>query len=365
VAGPNATSLRADVVETWRAAAELALAPLLVLEPLERFLDAHDLGTGPIEATPLGDGHSNITYLIRRAGGEWVLRRPPRPPFPASAHNVLREYRVLRSTFASGIRIARPLAACEDERVIGAPFYVMEYVAGTVLTTDLPPALGPLQERRRIGEELIDALAEIHAVDWRASGLDVLAPIDGYLERQLRLFVRLWKQNRTRELPLVERLGTHLRATCPPSGPTTLVHGDFRLGNTLFGTGAPARLAAVLDWEMATLGDPLADVGYLTATWAEPGDSTGPLVSLGAVTATQGFCSRAELMERYAAITGRAVEAIHWYQALALWKAAIFLEGSYRRLLRGTTHDPFFASLKTGVPELAERAWHLGNGAGE
>jgi aminoglycoside phosphotransferase (APT) family kinase protein len=354
--------VRTDVVASWRAAAELELAPLLVLDPLARFLDGQGLGAGPIDAVPLGDGHSNITYLIRRAGGQWVLRRPPRPPFPASAHNVLREYRVLHSTFASGIRIAQPLAACDDEDVIGAPFYVMEHVEGAVLTTALPPRLDAPAERRRIGEELIDALAEIHAVDWQATGLRMLAPVDGYLDRQLRLFGRLWKQNRTRDIPLVERLGEHLLATRPASGPTTLVHGDYRLGNTIFGTSAPARLAAVLDWEMATLGDPLADVGYLTATWAEPDDATGALLALGAVTALPGFCSRAELIDRYAAVTGRYVESVSWYESLALWKAAIFLEGSYRRLLSGTTHDPFFAGLKAGVPELVERAWRLGNG---
>jgi aminoglycoside phosphotransferase (APT) family kinase protein len=145
--------------------------------------------------------------------------------------------------------------------------------------------------------------------------------------------------------------------------PTVLVHGDYRLGNTIFATTAPAQLTAALDWEMATLGDPLADLGYLTATWAVPGDADGPLLGLTPVTALPGFPSRAELVARYEARTGRAATHLGWYQGLALWKAAIFLEGSYRRLLNGTTHDPFFETLVTGVPELAARGWELATGA--
>jgi len=353
---------RHDVVHDWARAADLDLPPLIVLAPLAAFLDAHGLGAGPVEATPLGDGHSNVTYLIRREDRRWVLRRPPRPPFPASAHDVVREYRLLAACADAGLRMARPLAVCDDASVVGAPFYVMEYVDGVVLTTALPSALDSLAERRRIGEELTDALAEVHAVDWRSHGVDALAPVEGYLERQLRLFSRLWAQNKTREIPVVDRLAERLARRLPRSGPTTLVHGDFRLGNMMFRRTAPARLAAILDWEMATLGDPLADLGYLTATYAVPGDSDGPLVALGAVTATEGFPSREELVDRYETTTGRVIPALAWYEALAMWKAAIFLEGSYRRLLHGTTHDPFFEQLRTGVPELAERGWALATG---
>jgi aminoglycoside phosphotransferase (APT) family kinase protein len=348
-----------DVVQDFDEAATLELAPLIVLEPLTGFLDQHGLGTGELDATPIGDGHSNVTFQLRRGDEQWVLRRPPRPPFPAAAHDVIREFRLLSAIASAGVRMPRPLADCADPDVIGAPFYVMEYVPGAVLTTTLPPALDTPEQRRRIGDELIDALTEVHATDWRGCGLSEMARVDGYLDRQLRLFPRLWKQNQTRAVPRVDELGAWLAANIPQSGPTTLVHGDYRLGNTIYAETAPARLAAILDWEMATLGDPLADLGYLTSTWAVPGDSDGPIMALGTVTTLEGFPSREELVERYAAKAGRDVDDLPWYEAFAIWKAAIFLEGSYKRLLHGTTNDPFFEQLEHAVPELAERAWRI------
>jgi aminoglycoside phosphotransferase (APT) family kinase protein len=153
-----------------------------------------------------------------------------------------------------------------------------------------------------------------------------------------------------------------LRSNLPESGPATIVHGDYRLGNTMFAPGAPARLAAIFDWELATIGDPLADVGYLTATYPEPGDDSGTLFSLAAVTTRDGFPTRAELIARYEGGSGRSMSDVRWYQTLALWKSAVFLEGSYKRLLAGTTDDPFFKMLDEGVPEIARRAWDVAHG---
>jgi len=254
-----------DVVHTFEGAERNARPPLLVAAPLGRFLDEHGLGTGPIEeVAPVGEGHSNVTYLIRREGWEGIVRRPPRPPLSPSAHDGLREARVLRA-IAGAARVPRVLAATADLTIIGAPFYVMARAEGHVVTASLPPAHEPAQERRRMAEELVDALVEIHAVDWRAAGLhDFRRPTDN-LERQLRRFSGLWERTRTRELPSVERVGDWLRAHLPESGDATVVHGDFRLGNVMFGPSAPARIVAVFDWEMATLGDPLADIGYLAA----------------------------------------------------------------------------------------------------
>jgi aminoglycoside phosphotransferase (APT) family kinase protein len=332
--------------------------PVIALGPLAAFMDAHGLGAGPIEAEPIGDGHSNLTFLLRRGDERWVLRRPPRPPFPPSAHDVLREYRILRAC-AGHVRVPAPVAACADASVIGAPFYLMGYVEGDVITTALPGGLDPVRDPSRIADELIAALAEIHDLDWRATDLADMAPSGGYLDRQLRRFSALWVHNRTRELPVVDKVTAWLKRARPESGHIALVHGDYRLGNTIFSAGSPARLAAILDWELATVGDPLADVGYLSATWAVAGEHGDPLVRLGVVTAQPGFPDRAGLVERYAAATGRSVDNLVWYEALALWKSAVFLEGSYARLLSGTTDDPFFASLEAGVPELAERAWEL------
>jgi aminoglycoside phosphotransferase (APT) family kinase protein len=353
------------VVASTRDAAGLDRPPLLILEPLAAFLDAHGLGAGAIEAEPIGDGHSNVTYLIRRGGDRWVLRRPPRPPLPPSAHDVLREFRILSACADSPVRVPAAIVACDDVAVIGAPFYLMSHVPGDVMTTHLPGGLDPEADPERIAAELVSALAEIHALDWRTTGLaEMTPPPEQYLERQVRLFTRLWQRNRTRDLPVLDRVGEWLAATRPASQEATLVHGDFRLGNTIFSPASPARLAAVLDWEMATVGDPLADVGYLSATWAMPDEAGDPILRLGTVTAEPNFPTRTEVAERYAEVTGRDISGLAWYEGLALWKSAVFLEGSYARFLDGTTDDPFFAGLETGVPELAERAWRIAQRAG-
>ncbi len=353
------------IVDTPEEAAALELAPLLVRRPLEAYLNGCGLGSGPIEAEPLGDGHSNITYLIRREGGEWVLRRPPRPPLPPSAHDVLREARLLSAVEDADVRTPPVLATCDDESVIGAPFYVMEKIEGDVVVTDIPPALDTPGERARMAEELIDALVEIHAVDWQASGLEGYGKPSGYLERQVRRFSGLWEHNKTREVPEIDEGTAWLAANMPESGPATIVHGDYRLGNTMMGPGAPARLVAIFDWELATIGDPLADVGYLTATYAEPGEAEGeatPMSALNSVTTREGFPSRAELIARYEERSGRSMSAVNWYQTLAMWKSAVFLEGSYKRLLAGTTDDPFFKLLDEGVPALARHALAIAHG---
>ena len=347
-----------DVVETPEQAAAETLPPLLVLEPVEAVLDAAGLGAGPIEATRIGDGHSNVTFLIRRGDERFVLRRPPRPPLPPSAHDVLREARLLGALAGTAVRVPRVLLAHEDETALGVPFYVMDVVDGVVFHDELPPELDTPAERRRIGHELVDALAELHAVP----PPDGLGGPTGYLERQLRRFAGLWELTRTRELPLVEEVHRRLEATMPESPPSTIVHGDYRLGNTMYSTAAPARLLAILDWELATVGDPLADVGYLTATWTEP-DAPSPL-GTSPVTGLPGFATKDDLVARYEEVSGRRVERLAWYQALALWKASIFLEGNYKRFLAGTTDDPYYAKLDTGVPALAEAAWELASAEG-
>jgi aminoglycoside phosphotransferase (APT) family kinase protein len=275
---------------------------------------------------------------------------------------VLREARLLRALRGTRVRVPDVLAICDDEAVIGAPFYVMERVDGAVLATSIPAAIDTEAERRRIGEQLVDGLAEIHAVDWRACDLEGFGKPTGYLERQLRRFSGLWEHNRTRELPTLERVTAWLAEHRPESPAATIVHGDYRLGNTMFGSGAPAELVAIFDWELATIGDPLADVGYLVATWSQPGDPDDVPFAFDAVTRRPGFPTREELIARYEAATGRSMSDVRWYTTLALWKAAVFLEGSYKRRLAGTTDDPFFDTLESGVPAIAERAWAISQG---
>jgi aminoglycoside phosphotransferase (APT) family kinase protein len=346
----------AEIVETPAEAREQELEPLIVREPLERFLDEHGLGSGPVEVERIGEGHSNVTYLLTRSGERFVLRRPPRGPLPPSAHDVLREARLVGAIETAHVRTPRVLAACDDEEVIGAPFYVMKYEEGVVITSSVPPELDSPDERRRICRELVDALAEMHAVDWSACGLDGFGKPTGYLDRQLRRFGGLWEHNKTRELPLVQEVGEWLAENKPESPPATIVHGDYRLGNTMFASGAPARLIAIFDWEMATIGDPLADIGYLTATWSERGAEHGTMFDMMSVTNQDGFMKRDELVLRYEEQTGRSTSDLRWYQALALWKAAVFMEGNYKRSVAGTTDDPYLKLFDEGVPQLAEAA---------
>ena len=332
-------------------------SPLLDLQAVGDFLDSHRLGSGKIEAQRIGEGHSNVTYLVRRGDERFVLRRPPRPPLPPSAHDVLREARLLTALADTAARVPRVLAVCDDDSVLGVPFYVMEEIEGEVVTDTLPPVLTSPDARARTGDDLIDALVEIHAVDWQGAGLDGFGKPTGYLERQLRRFDGLWEHNKTRELPVVAEVGDWLAANMPTSPPATIVHGDYRLGNVMIGNEPPARVVSVFDWELATIGDPLADVGYLTVTWVGPDDPADTMFSqLSAVTREPGFPTSDELIARYEERSGRSVEALHWYQALALWKAAVFMEGNYKRYLAGASDDAYMAIFDEGVPALAQKA---------
>jgi len=342
-----------DIVRTHAEAAANDREPLLVLEPLTEFLSEEGLeAPRDLTATPIGDGHSNVTFVLSTGV---VLRRPPRGPLPPSAHDVLREARLLRALEPTRVRVPGVLAVCDRPEVIGVPFYVMERVDGDVITDSVPAALDTPEERGRIADELIDALVELHATDWRGAGLEGFGKPTGYLERQLRRFNGLWEHNRTRELPQVEEVGAWLSENIPESPPATIVHGDYRLGNTMFAPRSPAQLIAILDWEMATIGDPLADVGYMLMHWTEPGDARGKF-NLNNVTLQPGFPTRAELTASYEERSGRSVRALDWYMTLALWKAVVFMEGNYKRALSGSTDDPYLKTFGEGVVEIADRA---------
>ncbi len=349
----SATLAPDDVVRTHAEGEANAREPLLVLEPLLAFMHAHGLeAPADLGAQPVGDGHSNVTFALST---NVILRRPPRGPLPPSAHDVLREARLLRALEPTPVRTPRVLAVCDDLSVIGSPFYVMEKVEGHVITDTIPEPLDNEVERSRIADELIDALVELHTVDFTGIGLEGFGKPSGYLERQLRRFTGLWEHNRTRELPQVEQVGQWLAANLPESPPATIVHGDYRLGNTMFADCAPARLVSIFDWEMATIGDPLADLGYMMIHWIEPTDKVGRF-NLQAVTTRTGFPTRQEIITRYEDRSGRSMKALDWYVTLALWKAVVFMEGNYKRAVSGATDDPYLKTFGEGVVELAERA---------
>ena len=345
-----------DVVRTPAEAAANAREPLLVLEPLRAFLTENGLDAPEdLTAEPVGEGHSNVTFMLSTGV---VLRRPPRGPLPPSAHDVLREARLLQALAPTPVRVPGVLAVCDDPEVIGSPFYVMERMEGEVMTDTMPRPLDNPQERDRIADQLIDSMVELHAVDWRAVGLEGFGRPTGYLDRQLRRFIGLWEHNRTRELPEVEQLAGWLSDNMPQSPPATIVHGDYRLGNTMFAAEAPARLVAIFDWEMATIGDPLADLGYMVMHWTQPGDPDSKF-NLHTVTRREGFPSREELVHRYEERSGRSMRALNWYVTLALWKAVVFMEGNYKRAVSGSTDDPYLKAFGDGVIEIAQRALHV------
>ena len=348
----------ADIVATAAEASGAARAPLLVLDGVEAFLDGRGLGRGPVHASRIGDGGgSNFSFLLERGGERFVLRRPPRPPLPPSAHDMVREARLQLALAQQGIRLPPILAVCEDESVLGVPFYVMGFLDGHVVTDRLPAGLGDPAARSRLGEELIDALVEIHAADVSDPALAAFSRPGSYLERQVRRFSQLWEINATREIPDVEQVARRLAEALPEPLPDSVVHGDYRLGNLMVERVRPDRVEAVLDWEMGAIGDPRADLGYLLATYTEPGGGPSPL-GVSPVTALEGFPTKAELVARYEARSGREVGPLGWFEALALWKAAVFCEAIYGRFTRGElgAEDARAAGFEQAVPLMAATA---------
>src|ERR1700753_2187318 len=257
----SATLAPDDIVATHAEGAANEREPLLVLDPLRDFLRAHGLkAPGDLSPVPVGDGHSNVTFGLST---DVILRRPPRGPLPPSAHDVLREARLLRALEPTSVGTPRVLAVCADPEVIGAPFYVMERVRGAVITDTIPAPLDTPEHHAGIADELIDGLVELHATDWTTIGLEGFGKPTGYLERQLRRFTGLWEVNRTREISELDQVGAWLADNIPESPTATIVHGDYRLGNTMFGEETPPRMVAILGWEMAAIGGPRAGRGYM------------------------------------------------------------------------------------------------------
>ena len=345
-----------EVVETKAEADALAIPPLLIVDSVRDYFDTIGLGKGEISWDRVGDGHSNVTYSIGRGDQTYVLRRGPRPPHPRSTHDMVREARIQQLVRRFDVPVPEILAICEDDSVLGVPFYVMEFLAGEVITDHIPAALDSPDQRRGTALAAVDALVSLHRVDVTKGPLSRLGRPNGYLARQVALFASLWGQNTTRTIPEVAILADWLAENLPVSQGASVVHGDYRLGNLMFDSTSPARVSALLDWEMATLGDPLADLGYLAATYATEGAVPTPM-ELTPVTRLPGYPSREELIDRYREQFHLDVGALPWYEALAVWKAAIFCEAMYTRWLKGERPgDDFAPTLEAGVPALLDAA---------
>jgi len=322
---------------------------------LTAFLDAElaEPGTGPVTVTKVGEGRSNLTFRVERDGRAWILRRPPMGDLPETAHDMMREHRVLSGLHGTAVRVPRPVAACADTSVIGVPFYLMEEIPGAVIRGAEPESYTP-DDRYRIGMETVDALAELHTVDYAAAGLGDLGKPVGYTARQVERWAKQWGFMKTRELEDIEVVRGWLEEHCPGEYPHAIVHGDYKLDNVVFSAEPPARLLAILDWEMATLGDPLADVGYLMNFWPEPGDPT--IYGLPQPTQQPGYPTKDELLARYEQRTGYAMTDLAFYRTLALWKLAILLEGLYKRFKAGKADSDWFAVLEQVVPAMGRQA---------
>lgn len=316
-------------------------------------------GDVPLRFAFLSGGRSNLTVRVDGGGRSWVLRRPPLGPVLPTAHDMAREHRVLTALRDTGVPVPRTRALCTDVSVIGAPFYVMDYAKGVVIEEELPAGYAEAPaERRRIGPALMRTLAALHAIDWRAVGLEGFGRPDGYLARQVKRWGEQWQRSKTGELPLVDELLRRLTDALPASPPATLVHGDYRLGNLALDPADPGRVAAIFDWEMATLGDPLADVGYTLVYWGEPEDAPGSRGPgrYASVTAAPGFHRRAELVAEYARASGRDVTSVDFYEVLALTKLAVISEGAYARWQAGLTAGEGFEKAERVTAPLCEAA---------
>ncbi|MGH7836590.1 MAG: phosphotransferase family protein [Candidatus Binataceae bacterium] len=331
---------------------------------LAAYLSAHQTpgADQPLAVKQFRGGHSNLTYLLRFGDDhEWVVRRPPFGPLPPGGHDMAREYRVLSRLWESFAQAPRAILFCDDAAILGAPFFVMQRKAGFTI-----PNRHPLDPKiktdpascRAMSEGFIDALADLHAVDYEQLGLAGLGRPDGFLKRQIAGWTDRWEKAKTAELPLMNRLGAWFLENMPAPQKPVLLHNDFFLHNVMFAPDNSGAVVGAFDWEMSTLGDPLIDLGTALNYWRDA-DDPPDLIALSdghAHTTRPGFMTRAELIARYAERTGRDVKDAAYYRAWALWKTATVVQQIYVRFVRGQTHDPRFEAMGAHVPILARTA---------
>ena len=323
-------------------------------DALARFLAEVGVETaGPLEATLISGGRSNLTFRVTDGVRRWVLRRPPLGQIPRGAHDVGREHRVMAALAGSAVPVPEVAALCAGDSVLGAPFYLMVEVPGTVLRSREQVALLDPERCRLLGRSLVDTLADLHDIDPASVGLVDLGRADGYLERQVARWQRQYQEIKVRDLPGLEEVGAVLERRIPVSGPAAIVHGDYRLDNVIVDSVDSPEIAAVLDWEMATLGDPLADLAALVMFWDEPGQPFNPITK--GLMAFEGFPSTGEIVEQYAERRGLGLEEMDWYLTFARFRLAVILEQIHARYLRGETSGEGFDDIGDMVPPLVEQ----------
>jgi aminoglycoside phosphotransferase (APT) family kinase protein len=311
----------------------------------------------PLSFERISGGRSNMTFGVRdSAGHAWALRRPPLGKRLGSAHDMGREHRVIAALQETPVPVPPVIGLCEDEAVNNAPFYVMGFVEGPILRSAEEASIFEEGERRAIGDRVVDTLVAIHEVDPDEVGLGELGRKEAYVERQLRRWQGQWEKSKTRELAVVDDVHDRLSSRIPEQGPATIVHGDYRLDNMILSPSG--EVAAVVDWELCTLGDPLADVGMLLVYWSQAGDEFMPLFA--PATIAPGFPKRDDVRERYAERSGRDLSQIDFFVALGFWKLAIILEGVYARYASGQ-----YGKTDEGFQEFAKVVERLGEAAGE
>lgn len=341
-----------DTIEV-RAGEELAW------EKVEQYLRAHipSIGAGTLQVRQFPSGASNLTYQLQIGDWEGVLRRPPLGPVAPKAHDMRRESGMLARIHPVFPLAPRPYVFCEDLALMGVPFYVMERRKGFVLNDAFPADTTVTPELcRRLSESVVDTLVEIHAIDWQAAGLAEFGYPQGFVERQVKSFLERYERSATDESPDISKLARWLVEHIPTSPAPTLIHNDYKLNNMLLDRRDPARLVAVLDWEMTTIADPLFDLAISLGYWVQPDDPADLRAILPTVTHQPGFFSRAEFMERYATKSGRDLSSLHFYMTFAYFKLSVILAQIYVRWKRGQTQDPRFAIFGSRIRILVEHA---------
>jgi aminoglycoside phosphotransferase (APT) family kinase protein len=315
-----------------------------------------DLPDAELQVEQFPAGQSNLTYLLKAGDWEAVLRRPPLGPVAPRAHDMPREFHILERLHPFFALAPKPYALCQDTSVLGAPFYVMERRRGLVLDQEFPSGWHwPPETNGAIAQALVETLVELHAVDWRAAGLDTIGHPDGYMQRQVSGWLDRYGRVRTEDIPVLERLATWLTDALPASPAPTVIHNDYKLNNVLLDYADPSRMTAVLDWEMTTVGDPLSDLGGLIVYWMTP-DEVDLMGGLRSVTIEPGWPSRDDMTQIYAQLSGRDVGNLRYYVAFAYFKLGVILQQIYYRWRQGQTRDERFAQHGAVATNLIRKA---------